>query len=144
MSCSNCEENLKNALLSLKNVKSVEFNGFVAVISYTNKLDHNLIIKTVKDKSYFTKEEYISDDIKELDTKIKLKEFIIITLSIISFSIILNKIFGYNIFNMIPTISTNTTYKLLFITGLLTSIHCISMCASINLVATINTGRKKV
>lgn len=143
MSCSHCEETLKNALLSLKNVKSVEFNGFVAVISYTNKLDHNLIIKTVKDKSYFTKEEYISDDIKELDTKIKLKEFIIITLSIISFSIILNKIFGYNIFNMIPTISTNTTYKLLFVTGLLTSIHCISMCASINLVATINTGRKK-
>lgn len=40
MSCSNCEETLKNALLSLKNVKSVEFNGFVAVISYTNKLDH--------------------------------------------------------------------------------------------------------
>lgn len=44
---------------------------------------------------------------------------------------------------MIPTISTNTTYKLLFVTGLLTSIHCISMCASINLVATINTSRKK-
>ena len=52
MSCSHCEETLKNSLLSLKNVKSVEFNGFVAVISYTNKLDHNLIIKTVKDKSW--------------------------------------------------------------------------------------------
>ena len=32
---------------------------------------------------------------------------------------------------------------MLFITGLLTSIHCISMCGAINLIAVINNGRKR-
>ena len=45
----------------------------------------------------------------------------------------INKLFGYNIFNIIPSIDANMTYGMLFITGLLTSIHCISMCGAINL-----------
>lgn len=32
---------------------------------------------------------------------------------------------------------------MLFITGLLTSIHCISMCGAINLIVVINNGRKR-
>ncbi len=43
---------------------------------------------------------------------------------------------------MIPTINNNITYGMLFITGLLTSIHCLSMCGSINLMATFNKGNK--
>lgn len=51
--------------------------------------------------------------------------------------------FGYNVFNMIPTIDSSITYGMLFVTGLLTSIHCISMCGSINLVASINNENKR-
>lgn len=50
---------------------------------------------------------------------------------------------GYNVFNMIPTIDSSITYGMLFVTGLLTSIHCISMCGSINLVASINNENKR-
>ena len=37
-----------------------------------------------------------------------------------------NEMFGFNIFNMIPTIDTNIQLGMLFLTGLFTSIHCIS------------------
>ena len=55
---------------------------------------------------------------------------------------LIKKIFGYDIFNVIPTISDNITYGMLFVTGLLTSIHCISMCGAINLMATYNRENK--
>ena len=64
-------------------------------------------------------------------------------MSIIFFVILLNKMFGFNVFNMIPTIDSNITYGMLFVTGLLTSIHCISMCGSINLVASIDSENNK-
>ena len=51
--------------------------------------------------------------------------------------------FGFNVFNAIPTIDSNITYGMLFITGLLTSIHCISMCGAINLMAVVNTSSKR-
>lgn len=43
---------------------------------------------------------------------------------------------------MIPTINNNITYGMLFVTGILTSIHCISMCGAINLMATFNRENK--
>lgn len=44
---------------------------------------------------------------------------------------------------MIPTIDSKLTYGMLFITGLLTSLHCISMCGAINMVAVINQNTNK-
>ncbi|MBP5683993.1 MAG: sulfite exporter TauE/SafE family protein, partial [Bacilli bacterium] len=55
---------------------------------------------------------------------------------------LINKIFGFNIFNVIPNIDNNITYGMLFVTGILTSIHCISMCGAINLIAIIDQEKK--
>lgn len=51
----------------------------------------------------------------------------------------LHKLFGFNIFNAIPTIDSNITYGMLFLIGVLTSIHCISMCGAINLLVCYST-----
>ena len=143
MHCSHCEDTIKNVLLNIKNIKKVEFDGFIACITYKGKLTKEKIIKTILDTGYITKEEYISEDIKILKDNIKLKEFILITLSIILIVFLIYKIFGFNIFNVIPTIDSSITCGMLFITGLLTSIHCLSMCGAINLVAVINNTSKK-
>ena len=42
---------------------------------------------------------------------------------------------------MIPNIDEKTTYPMLIVIGLLTSIHCISMCGAINLLAVYDTKR---
>lgn len=143
MHCSHCENIIRNALLNIKNINSVEFDGFIACVTYSGKLNKEEIKKTIIDKDYITKDEYISEDIKELRDNIKLKEFFLISLIIILIVFLIYKILGFNVFNAIPTIDSNITYGMLFITGLLTSIHCISMCGAINLMAVVNTSSKR-
>ncbi len=92
---------------------------------------------------YFTKKDYISKNIKDINSNMNLKEFVIILFSIMLVIFLIMKIFDYDILNVIPTISDNITYGMLFVTGLLTSIHCISMFGAINLKRPIiyNLGR---
>lgn len=141
--CVNCENTIKYALLSDKKIKRVSFDGFIAIVTCENNAKENDLIKVINDLGYYTDKDNISDDINDLKNNIKLKEFVIILVGIIFICFLLYKVFGYNIFNMIPTIDSNVTYGMLFMTGLLTSIHCISMCGSINLVATVNNDNKR-
>ena len=141
--CVNCENTIKYALLSDKKIKRVSFDGFIAIVTCENNTKENDLIKVINDLGYYTNKDNISDDINNLRNNIKLKEFVIILVSIIFICFLLYKVFGYNIFNMIPTIDSSVTYGMLFMTGLLTSIHCISMCGSINLVATVNNDNKR-
>lgn len=143
ISCGHCESKIKTELLKNKKIKEVEFKKNIAFITYTGKLEKEEIINAITKLDCITKEEYISEDLKEIDTNIKLKEFIVILVAIILIAIILNQIFGFNIFNMIPTIDSSITYSMLVITGILTSIHCVSMCGAINLMATINNSQKR-
>lgn len=140
--CVNCENTIKYALMSSRDIKRVSFDGFIAVITCENKVREETLINVINDLGYFTKKEYISDDINKLKDNISIKEFVIILVTILIINLVIYKIFNYNIFNMIPTIDSNVTYGMLFMTGLLTSIHCISMCGSINLIASINNENK--
>lgn len=140
--CNHCIDLITNELLKNKKIKEVKIKNNIAHILYNNKLSNKEIIKAINNIDYFTKEEYISDDLKDINNKIRLKELIIIILIVIIIWIFIKKLFGFNIFNVIPTIDSNITYGMLFITGLLTSIHCISMCGAINLMAIIDTKNK--
>ena len=142
ITCDNCRNKIKKKLLSLDNIKEVSINKNIAKITYINNINEIKVIDTINELGYFTKKDYISKNIKDLNSNIKLKEFIIILISILLIIFIIRKIFGYDIFNVIPTINDNITYGMLFITGLLTSIHCISMCGAINLMATYNKENK--
>lgn len=137
MHCSHCESVIKNNLLSINNIKDVSFYNYIACITYSGYLSKKRIIKTINDSGYITSNEYISNNINELKDNIKLYEFILISLCIVILFFILYKIFGYNIFNVIPEIDSSVSYSMLFVIGLLTSIHCISMCGAINLMSAV-------
>lgn len=85
---------------------------------------------------------FFSENLSSLMNTKNLQEFLVVTLTICLFIFSLNKILGVNIFNLIPSIDDSVTYGMLFILGLLTSIHCVSMCGGINLLASINTKQK--
>lgn len=140
--CHHCIDTITKALLKNPHITKVKIKNNIATIDYQEPLSNEEIIKTIKDIDYFTKEDYIFTDNKNIDTKIKLKEFILILLILLGIGYSIQKIFGYNIFNVIPSIDTNITYGMLFITGLLTSIHCVSMCGAIHLVAIVNQNPK--
>ena len=142
--CSHCESKIKAELLKIKNIKDVKISKNIAHITYMESLSNDEIIKAITDIGYITKEEYISNDLMSLDTNIKLKEFVIIFICIILIVSLIKKIFGFNIFNMIPTIDSSITYGMLIVTGILTSVHCISMCGAINLMASISTKKRNL
>ena len=143
ISCSHCLDTIETNLLKEKNIIKVEFQKNIAIIEYVGKLEKKKIIKLINSLGYLTQESYISDDISLLSDKVKPVEIIIILLIIILVFYLLNKIIGFNIFNVIPTIDENITYGMLFVTGLLTSIHCVSMCGAINLLTVINKTTKR-
>ncbi len=143
ISCSHCLDTIETNLLKEKNITKVEFQKNIAIIEYVGKLEKKKIIKLINSLGYLTQESYISDDISLLSDKVKPVEIIIILLIIILVFYLLNKIIGFNIFNVIPTIDENITYGMLFVTGLLTSIHCVSMCGAINLLTVINKTTKR-
>lgn len=143
ISCNHCLQTIEINLLKDNNIESVKFKNDIAIITYKNKIDREKLIKKIISLGYYTEENYISDDIALLDNKTNLKEIILIITVLILIFYLLYKLVGFNIFNVIPTIDSNITYGMLFITGIFTSIHCISMCGAINLLTIINkTGKR--
>lgn len=140
--CNHCIDVITNELKKNKKINDVKIKNNIAHITYNGDLTNDEIIDSINGIDYITKDEYISHDLKTLDSKIHLLEFILIIGIILLIWFLINKIFGFNIFNVIPNIDSNVTYGVLFVTGLLTSIHCISMCGAINLMAVVNGDKK--
>ena len=132
--CSHCVDTIRKSLLEISNIKSIEFDGFIACISYQGKIETKKIVENILKCDYITKEEWISDCKEDLNREVTIKEFTVLLGIIFLGFYLLTKILGFNPFNKIPTIDTNITYGMLFITGLFTSIHCISMCGAIQLL----------
>ena len=144
MMCSHCYQTISKIIQKDFNVKKVKIKRDIAIIWYENEINIENIIEEINKKGYITKKEYVSEDKSKIDNNINLLEFILITCGIILIMLVLNEIFGFNIFNMIPTIDTNIQLGMLFITGIFTSIHCISMCGAINLYASANKEDAKI
>lgn len=135
ITCTNCEDTIRKKLLQNKNIKEISFNKNVALIKYKGKINLNKIIDDICGLDYFTCEDYIKENINDLKN-IRIHEFILISILILITFLIIYKVFGYNIFNVIPVIDSNISYGMLFFIGIFTSIHCISMCGAINIIAT--------
>ncbi|MDD3452799.1 MAG: sulfite exporter TauE/SafE family protein [Bacilli bacterium] len=141
MTCDSCKQKITSKLIKIKNIKNIIFDKDIVQLEYVKTININEIIKNIIDLGYYTDLKMISDNKKKLLKKITFFEIFYISLIIILISLIVNKIFGFNIFNVIPKIDSKISYSMLFITGLLTSIHCVSMCGAINLVASSSIKR---
>lgn len=144
MHCSHCENTIRNELFKIDGVINVKFDSNIACISYDGLLNNCDIVDTINSIGYSTKLKYISDSPLNLKSNISLFEFLTIFLSIMLLSFLIYRLFGFNIFNVIPKIDSSITYGMLFFTGVLTSIHCISMCGAINLSTVVNNTSRSI
>lgn len=138
MTCSHCEETIRKALLQNDGIKEVTYDHKVAEITYEGTIDKDTLKDQIQSAGYYTKKEWM---VEQKETFKKTISSILIFLCIL---VLLFKIFGFSFWNIIPNIDTTLTYPMLFVTGLLTSIHCVSMCGSFSLLSTIQTSKKKV
>ena len=133
--CDHCKKVLTDTLLTDPAIQKVKIQNGIAHITCIAKPNFKSRIKAVNDLGYVTKAEYISTSLRRVRGAVGLPEFC----GILAFLLLLvwssRQLFGVNIFNMIPAIDSSITYGMLFVTGLLTSIHCISMCGALSLTA---------
>lgn len=140
MSCNHCEEKIKTSLKKLDGVISVRASfkdKKVEVISDDSLKESKIkeVIESLGYKCRSTKEDK--------NSKISIKEILPILLIILGVYFVVKLLFGFNFLNFLPTVDETTSIGMLFVIGLFTSVHCISMCGAIN-IAVSTSGSKSI
>jgi len=134
--CESCTQIIKKQAQSIEGVKDVEFDYSTETgyVTFDNtKTDIDKILDKIEEKNYKC---YILDEKKQNN---KTLGWVFAVLGIIVIAYFAFKIVGT--INL-PEISTNMGYGLLFLVGLLTGFHCISMCGGFVVSYTANNALK--
>ncbi|HAN21639.1 MAG TPA: heavy metal transporter [Clostridiales bacterium] len=128
MTCINCQNAIEKKLKSLNGIKSakVSYSSGVATFSFDgNIISIEKIIKAIEQLGY----KIVQKQNKKFDfSRVLGVGFIILALYLVIDH------FGFlNYFGDIPLAEEGMGYGMLFVIGLLTSIHCVAMCGGINL-----------
>lgn len=131
MTCINCEHRIETALKNIKGIvhaKANYTNNTVYITYDANVINFSRIQKVMEETGY----QIIKTNEKVHD-KNKYVQIAGILLLILALQTIIGRIGGFQIFNYFPRATEGMAYGMLFIIGVLTSVHCIAMCGGINL-----------
>ena len=129
MFCNTCENRIQNKLKSIDGIEyaNADFTKKELEIEYNEeKVSEDFIRDTIDELGY----ELILGKDGDLQDNIQIVSILVIILALY---VIFNHLGVLNIFNIFPSIETTMSYGMLFVVGLLTSVHCIAMCGGINL-----------
>lgn len=126
MTCGQCEKIIQKTLMKQKNVVRavVSYKTSTAEIVLDSQETHpDEIISVIKKIGY-------GASIKKDKTNESSRQIGGIFILLVALYFLISKTIG---FNTLPVIEGNVGYGMLFVVGLLTSIHCIAMCGGINI-----------
>lgn len=137
MTCVSCENKIEKKLKNTKGITyaNVSYSNGTADIAY----DENLISTQ---KIYDIIEQLDYKAVDEQAEKIKtqknnknsdITKVIGVAVILLALFILMNHFGVFNIFNAFPQAEESTGYGMLFIIGLLTSLHCVAMCGGISI-----------
>lgn len=140
MYCDHCSTVVEKALRAVNEIRDVRMDGNVAWISFTGAAQPTLAhaCAAVRDAGYDADPSSTVKPLRSGKAMARVKAlgtFALIVAGIMVVAQALEALAGYNVFNAIPVIDDSLTYGALFSTGLLTGLHCLSMCGALNLVA---------
>ena len=139
MSCTSCEMRIENALKKIDGVvevKAIYSSSSVYITYNANIIDHGQVIQTIENLGYTVMEKPGSEVAtdpetkKEADDKFSINRLLGIGIILLALYYFIDNTAG---FNFIPGIYQSMGYGILFLVGILTSLHCIAMCGGINL-----------
>lgn len=124
MTCVACEAHLEQSLSKLEHVVSVQADHQKksVIIQAEKSLDDRLVAKNIEAAGYQM----------VVEAK-KPKAVLLVVVALAAFLLLIRSTIG---FNFLPEVTASTSYWMLFVIGLLTSLHCISMCGGINVAVT--------
>ena len=140
MYCEHCASVVEKALRSVEDVDDVRMDGSTAWVTFDNAGQPALAraCTAVCEAGYFADTRHVIRPHGNGTTAARLKtlgEFVLIVAGIIVAALAIEALAGYNVFNAIPVIDDTLAYGTLFTTGVLTGLHCLSMCGALNLAA---------
>lgn len=130
MTCPSCELKIENILKKMEGVKSVKASlakSTVAVDFDAALMEPEKLTAAIQKLGY----EVIAKDGKnDNEKKMSINQLLGIGIIIFALYWVIKSTVG---FNFIPQVDKSVGYGMLFVIGLLTSLHCIAMCGGINL-----------
>lgn len=129
MTCVNCQNKIEKKLSNTAGIKSVKvsYNNGTADITYdTDIISLKDITNIIQNMDY----EVLPDANSDTPTTNQVAGLLII---IVSLYILLQQFGILNLLVPSQLAQTNMSYGMLFIIGLITSVHCVAMCGGINL-----------
>lgn len=131
MTCTSCELRIENTLKKLKGVAGAkaDYSKSMAWVEYDSDVVGLQDIKNAVEKAGYS----AAADAKGKGgqkSKEEISQLVGIGIILLALYVIIKNTIG---FNFIPEVDQSMGYGLLFVVGLLTSLHCIAMCGGINL-----------
>ncbi len=136
MTCSNCERRIQRALIGLAGVRSAKVSyrsGFAEIVYDRKAASISDLRAVVEDAGY----KVLSGSAEEPQNA---KRAIGLVLLIVALYVLLSQFGILNLLVPSQLAQTNMGYGMLFVVGLLTSVHCVAMCGGINLSQTVGKG----
>ncbi|MCX8128664.1 MAG: sulfite exporter TauE/SafE family protein [Clostridia bacterium] len=139
MTCTSCEIRIENTLQKLDGIieSNAIFSSSNVYIAYDqNLVNLNQIIEAIEKLDYKVKNKPFENavnterDKNQNSNKMPINQLLGIGIIIFALYVIIKNTIG---FNFIPQVNQSMGYGILFVVGLLTSLHCIAMCGGINL-----------
>lgn len=136
MSCTGCEAVVEKALLGLDGVEkaNASFAKNQVAVAYDPKLiNFGKMRAALKKSGYSIEKAQDKISIKpaaDADKPFSAAQFIGGAVVLLALYVIIKNTVG---FNFIPEVTSSMGYGVLFVVGLLTSLHCVAMCGGINM-----------
>ncbi len=134
MTCANCENRIESALNRANGVVTakVSYKNALAKLVYNeDAITYNEIVETIESHGYTVRKQ--AQAAERAEQKSKLLWGAGIGIIILSLYVILDRLNVFNLFSAFPQAQEGMGYGMLFVIGLLTSLHCVAMCGGINL-----------
>ncbi len=135
MFCAHCEKTIHDALMTVAGVESADVSWEKEKATLTGDpalWDDELIRRAVEDAGY--------EVIPSAEAPVQIASVLIILLAV---WMIADHLGWTRLFRLFPRIETSLGLGALFLTGLMTSVHCVAMCGGINLTQSVLAASKK-
>lgn len=131
MTCTGCETKIENKLTKIDGIYEVDASFYAASVTVVydpQQVPLEDILSTVKKLGYNANSN-VNEPVDN-SQKGSNNQLVVIGIILLGGYLIIKHTVG---FNFIPQITPNMGYGILFVIGLLSSLHCIAMCGGINL-----------
>lgn len=129
MSCGHCEHALETSVKKVSGVSEVKASASkgTAQVKGSESVSIPAVIDAIKEAGF---EGEKSDDEEDGHSSWSKSQFIFFAIAAASLIFLVSYFGGFNFF---PAVSSSASLSIIFVTGLLTSLHCTAMCGGINL-----------